>query len=96
VGRARPWRSLSVIEQLNQLLTTGYRTYGVRKADVQGTFDTTNYIKTASIPEAGTAPLDVAQICQWTWMCTAQNIHANATGYQQIGNAFVRIVGVLR
>jgi hypothetical protein len=95
-GKTVAEQSLSLVEQLNQLLTTAYRSYGVRKVDVQGTFDTANYSTTASIPEGGTAPLDVARICQWTWMCTAQNIHANATGYQQIGNAFVRIVGVLR
>lgn len=95
-GRTVAEQSLTLIEQLNQLLTTEYRTYGVKKADVQGAFDTTDYTQ-ADIPEGGTAPLDVARICDWTWMCTSHlNIHANASGYQQIANAYVRIVGVLR
>jgi hypothetical protein len=42
------------------------------------------------------APLNVARICQWTWMCApapvGPNIHANAAGYRQLAAAFERVI----
>ena len=39
-----------------------------------------------------TAPLNVARICQWTWMCApapvGPNIHANDAGYAVMAQAF--------
>ncbi len=54
----------------------------------------------ATLPGAGTVPLNVARICQWTWMCApppvGPNIHANAAGYQVIAAAFQQVIGRLR
>jgi hypothetical protein len=51
------------------------------------------------LPGVGTVPLNVARICEWTWMCAPSpvgpNIHANATGYRHIAAAFERAIGRL-
>jgi hypothetical protein len=66
-----------------------YRTAGFRIADVAGAFSTNDFIDQDTVPGIGTLPRNVARICQWTWMCTSyQDIHANATGYQQMANTF--------
>ena len=36
-------------------------------------------------------PLNVARICQWTWMCSAGDIHANDAGYAVIAEAFEQL-----
>jgi len=35
----------------------------------------------------GTLPTNVARICEWTWMCTKQNIHPNDMGYAVMASA---------
>ena len=54
------------------------------------------FTDTATLPGAGTVPLNVARICTWTWMCApppvGPNIHANATGYKVIAAAFERVI----
>lgn len=43
-------------------------------------------------------PLDVADICRWTWMCplpsskSSPNIHANVVGYRVIAGAFEKVL----
>ena len=43
-----------------------------------------------------TVPLNVARICQWTWMCApapvGPNIHANDAGYQVMAKAFEAVI----
>jgi hypothetical protein len=45
------------------------------------------------VPGLGTLPRNVADICQWTWECSAPprgpNVHANQAGYQVIAQAFL-------
>jgi lysophospholipase L1-like esterase len=98
-GQALATASVSLDESLNQLLDGGYQAFGVRTADVQDAFSTTDFTDTAPLPGVGTVPLNVARICGWTWMCAPSpvgpNIHANATGYQQIAAAFERAIGCL-
>ena len=36
-------------------------------------------------------PLNVARICQWTWMCSAGDIHATDAGYAVIAEAFEQL-----
>jgi hypothetical protein len=56
------------------------------------TFDTTP----TNLASHGTVPTNVARICQWTWTCAAAplrpKIHANATGYEEIAQAFRLLV----
>jgi lysophospholipase L1-like esterase len=98
-GQALATASVGLDESLNQLIDRGYQTFGVRTADVQDAFSTTDFTDTAPLPGVGTVPLNVARICEWTWMCAptpvGPNIHANATGYQQIAAAFEQAIGRL-
>ena len=41
--------------------------------------------------QPGGLPLNVARICQWTWMCSAGDIHANDAGYAVIAEAFEQL-----
>ena len=96
-GQAAATQSVTLDESLNQVLTAADTAFGVRTADVQGTFSTADFTDTATLPGAGTVPLNVARICEWTWMCAPSpvgpNIHANTAGYQVIAAAFARAVG---
>jgi lysophospholipase L1-like esterase len=70
------------IVSFNDLLEGIYAAAGDPVADVESAFSTTD---TAPV---GGVPLDVLRICQWTWMCTAGNIHPNTDGYGVIAQAF--------
>lgn len=96
-GQAAAKQSVTLGVQLNQLLAAADKASGVRTADVQDAFSTTDFTDTAVLPGVGTVPLNVARICAWTWMCAPSpvgpNIHANATGYQVITAAFEHVIG---
>ena len=96
-GQALATESVSLNQAFNQLLGLGYQAFGVRTADVMDAFSTTDFTDTVPLPGVGTVPLNVARICEWTWMCApapvGPNIHANAIGYQQIAAAFEQAIG---
>ena len=98
-GQSLATESVTLGVAYNKLLRESYRAFGIRTADVQGAFLTTNFSDTASLPGVGTVPVNVARICDWTWMCAPSpvgpNIHANATGYRVIARAFERAIGCL-
>ncbi len=75
----------------NESITGVYEAAGAQVADVQTAFDTTNFAMTGSY-DGTTVPQNVANICAWTLNCSAGNIHANATGYSLIANAFEPLV----
>jgi lysophospholipase L1-like esterase len=89
-GQAAATQSVTLASALNQLLAASFAAYGLRTSD---------FTDTATLPGAGTVPLNVARACEWTWMCAASpvgpNIHANATGYRVIAAAFERVIGPL-
>jgi lysophospholipase L1-like esterase len=94
-GQTAATESVTLGEQINRLLAAGDQAIGARTADVQDAFSTADFTDTATL--LGTVPLNVARICEWTWMCAASpvgpNIHANATGYQVIAGAFEQAIG---
>jgi lysophospholipase L1-like esterase len=98
-GQAAATESVTLGEELNQVLTAADQAIGARTADVQDAFSTADFTDTATLPGVGTVPLNVARICQWTWMCApapvGPNIHANVTGYLVIAGAFARAIGPL-
>ena len=61
-------------------------------ADVEGAFSTTDFATKVVSPDFGTIPLNVARICQWTWMCVAggPDILANTEGYGVMTQAFLK------
>ena len=94
-GQTAATESVTLGEQINRLLAASDQAVGARTADVQDAFSTADFTGTATL--LGTVPLNVARICEWTWMCAASpvgpNIHANATGYQVIAGAFEQAIG---
>jgi lysophospholipase L1-like esterase len=84
--------SIGVAQQLNDTLTSANTKNGFATADVAGAFSSnaTTPLVTIDVPGGqAEVPLNVARICQWTWMCSAADIHANDTGHQKIADAFV-------
>lgn len=89
-GQALSTASVSFADQLNKDFASIYQAAGDPMADVASAFSTDNTAPT-QLAGHGSVPTNVARICQWTWMCApppvGPNIHANATGYQQIAGA---------
>lgn len=98
-GQAAATESVTLAEQVNQLIGAGDKASGARTADVQDAFSTADFTGTAALPGVGPVPLNVARICTWTWMCAPSpvgpNIHASAAGYRAIAAAFERAIGDL-
>lgn len=99
-GQAVATQSVSLDVAFNSLLDGEFGAFGMPVADVQTAFSTTDFADTTTVPGLGTVPLNVARICEWTWMCAPSpigpNIHANATGYEQIAGAFEQAIGPLK
>jgi lysophospholipase L1-like esterase len=98
-GQAAATESVALAQQVNELLGADYQAFGVKDADVADAFSTTDFTDTATLPGVGTVPLNVARICEWTWMCApapvGPNIHADAAGYKVIAAAFEAAIGDL-
>lgn len=98
-GQAVAAQSVNLDVSFNSLLGASFGAFGIPVANVQTAFSTTDFTDTATLPGIGTVPLNVARICEWTWMCAASpigpNIHANSTGYQVITVAFQQVIGRL-
>jgi lysophospholipase L1-like esterase len=91
-GQAEATASVQLSTQFNGILGSVYAAFGVPVADVAATFQTTAFTPLVPLAPGVQAPLNVARICQWTWMCASPpvgpNIHANKVGYQQIAATF--------
>ena len=91
-GQAEATASVALSTQFNGLLGAAYAAFGVPVADVSSTFQTTDFTPLVPLTPTLQVPLNVARICQWTWMCApppvGPNIHANKVGYQQIAETF--------
>jgi lysophospholipase L1-like esterase len=98
-GQTLARESVTLGVAFSNLLRESYRAFGMATANVQGAFRTTDFSDTAALPGVGTVPVNVARICDWTWMCAPSpvgpNIHANATGYRVIARAFERAIACL-
>jgi hypothetical protein len=91
-GQVLATQSVQVLQALNGLEANAYAAGQVDVADVAAAFSTTDFITQVPLPGIGTVPLNVARVCQWTWMCApppvGPNIHANDVGYQVIADTF--------
>lgn len=83
--------SLTLTAAFNALLGGIYGSFAVPVADVATSFKTYNEAPT---PPDGW-PTDVFNICVYTWMCSVENIHANASGYALIARTFEGTIGPL-
>jgi len=78
---------------INAIETLEYAEHGFRTADVQTAFHTGDFGHKRFVPGYGVLPANVADICQFTYMCSLQNIHPNAQGYRIIADAFAARIG---
>jgi lysophospholipase L1-like esterase len=92
-GQLLAEQSVQLVTQYNQLLEAAYQTAGMPVADVEAAFSTTDFDTLATLPGVGQVPVNVARVCQWTWMCApppqGPNIHARPEGYWVMAGAFV-------
>lgn len=91
-GKALAELTLPGILAINDVLRGIYTAAGSPVADVESAFSTTDFVTQVALPGVGPVPLNVARICQWTWICAppplGPNNHANSAGYAAIAQAF--------
>jgi lysophospholipase L1-like esterase len=80
-------QSLGLLHTLNGIIAAAAGSVGAEVADVAAAFHSDDTTLTA----AG-VPLDVAEICALTWMCSRGDIHANDDGYAVMGSSVVAVL----
>lgn len=76
---------------LNPALKKQYESVRGRFADVtEATGGYGSLEQTTTLAPYGTIPVPVARICELTWYCTVQDIHARAPGYRIIAELVAR------
>lgn len=94
-GQQQAVQSVQLLAQLNGILGTAFKAFGVPVVDVASAFDTTKFTPLVPLTPTLQVPLNVARVCEWTWMCNGPagpDIHANKAGYEQIADAFEPVV----
>ncbi|HCU26064.1 MAG TPA: SGNH/GDSL hydrolase family protein [Deltaproteobacteria bacterium] len=105
MGQAIAMVTAVLQQQFNTLvLGEAYGEFGFPVADVAATFQSNNFTTLVPFPlppPNDMVPINVALICQWTYLCPSPltgltpDIHPNATGYQMIGNTFLAVINPL-
>ena len=90
--------AVAFMAPLNALLRGIYAAAGDPVADVEGVFSSNDFATLVELPGIGSVPINVAQICTWTWVCSPPPLgpdnHANAAGYGAIAGAFAAKLGL--
>lgn len=91
--------SAQLFALINGTLKGIYAGAAMPVADVEATFLTQDFVTPVTLPPpfpALTVPVNVARICEWTWICVpppqGPNNHANAFGYGAIAQTFATIL----
>lgn len=82
--------SVTLLVAINQLERLLYNGYGFKIADVATTFQTLDFGHPRTVAPYGSLPRNVANICEFTFMCSQQNIHPTVAGYQMIADTFAK------
>jgi lysophospholipase L1-like esterase len=94
-GQTLAEESIALSTTFNGVLDAGFAAFGIPVADVSDAFQTDDITDTTSL-DGTTVPVDVARICEWTWMCApapvGPNIHANNAGYAVIAKALEAVL----
>jgi predicted esterase len=90
-GQAIASQTMVETDQLNTLLGQIYRSAGVSMADPASLFQTDDTDPVGTY-DGMTVPEDVAVVCQWTGMCTSNDIHANDQGHIELAQAFDQVI----
>lgn len=85
--------SVSLLVAINSVESLEYVAHGFKVADVAATFHTADFLTQRTVAPYGSLPRNVADICQYTFMCSQQNIHPTVAGYQLIANTFAAKFG---
>ena len=92
-GQALARLSVQLVTQYNDLLEAAYQAAGMPVADVQAAFSTTDFDTLVTLAGVGQVPVNVARVCQWTWMCApppqGPNVHGRPEGYWVMAGAFL-------
>jgi lysophospholipase L1-like esterase len=83
---------LSAMKLMNAALAADYQAAGARYADVFSEFQSDDLTSKTTLPGYGSVPVDVAMVCQWTWMCSEGDQHANTAGYGAIAAAIYAVL----
>lgn len=82
-------RSIEILNQVNESLTTSYQAAGIDVADVDEVFEGSN-TEVPADSDTG-MPVNLQHICDLTWMCNTAlgpDIHTNLAGAQEIAEVF--------
>jgi lysophospholipase L1-like esterase len=79
-GKTLATQSQPLLAALNTEITKAAKPVNAKVADVAGAFATND---TGGSPQ----PNNVKRICDWTWMCSRDDIHANDQGYAAMARA---------
>jgi lysophospholipase L1-like esterase len=79
-GQAVAAQSLPLLGALNAQIATVAAAARAKVADVAGAFATSD-------GSGSPQPTNVTRICDWTWMCSRNDIHANDAGYAAMAAA---------
>ena len=92
-GRLRALVSEQLSVAFDDELAAVYRSFGDPVADVTGAFATTDFTDRVLVPRIGRVPVNVANVCRWTWTCArpprGPNKHPDKAGYGVIARAFL-------
>jgi lysophospholipase L1-like esterase len=89
-GKVVAIASVALLEVLNTVEVALFGRYGFHVADVATAFHSADFLTSRSVPGYGRLPNSVAYICQYTYMCSQQNIHPTVAGYRILAAAFAK------
>lgn len=94
-GQALAKSSTILADSLNRLIAGASTASGGKVADVAAAFNSSDFTDTRDDGAYGTIPVNVANICDWTWMCKLGNIHANDIGYKVMADTIIPLLPTL-
>ena len=93
-GQVLATASVSLLVAINTAETAAYLAHGFKVADAMTAFHTLDFANKRVVDPYGKLPRNVADICQFTSMCSQNNIHPTPEGYQILADAFARRFGL--
>lgn len=80
------------------MLRATFQGAGMPVADVEAAFSSLDFATQVALPGIGTVPLNVARVCQWTWVCAPPSLgpdnHADVDGYAVMAATFATQLGL--
>lgn len=83
-----------IVDPVSDTLRAASAPFGVTFVDTQAAFRTYDFTDTTTLPGVGEVPVNVANVCAYTWMCTYGDIHPNTAGYGVIADAVQAALGL--